>query len=145
MQSISRLARLDINPLELTKSGFPFDVIRGSLDLDQGRLQTQDYHVAGPAGTMVVDGNITLGSAALDLDAVVVPNLDVSGAAIAAGVVVSPVVGLGAFITQWLLKDPLADAMAARYKIRGTLQDPDIQAETRSKAPPSEEPEPITP
>src|SRR5699024_5805148 len=70
MQSISRLARLDINPLELTKSGFPFDVIRGSVDLDQGRLQTQDYHVAGPAGTMVVDGNITLGSAALDADAV---------------------------------------------------------------------------
>jgi len=145
MQSVSRLARLDINPLELTKSGFPFNVIRGGLALDQGQLVTEDYHVAGPAGTMVVEGSVALASATLDLDAVVVPNLDVSGAAIAAGVVVNPVVGLGAFITQWLLKDPLADAMAVRYKIGGTLQAPEIQAKERSKAPPVDAPEPITP
>src|SRR5699024_5288226 len=62
MQSISRLARLDINPLELTKSGFPFDVIRGSLDFDQVRVQTEYYHVAGPSGSMVVDDNSTIRS-----------------------------------------------------------------------------------
>ena len=131
LQSMKRLTKLDINPVNITRDGFPFDVLRGTLEFDQGKLRTDDYQVAGPVGSIVVDGGVELGTGALNLDAVVVPNLDVSGAAIAAGIVVNPVVGLGAFLTQWVLKEPVAEALAARYQIRGTWQDPDIK--TRKK------------
>ena len=64
----------------------------------------------------------------LDLRAVVIPNIDVSGAAIAAGVARNPVVGIGAFLAQWVLKTPLAAAMTAQYKIDGNWDEPEVEA-----------------
>lgn len=141
-QSMQRLARLDINPLDLTRDGFPFQILRGTLALEQGRLHTSDYQVAGPAGSIVIDGDVALDAGQLDLDAVVVPNLDVSGAAIAAGVVVNPIVGLGAFLTQWVLKEPLAEAMAVRYRIGGTWKAPVVEPQKKLFR---KEPGPTTP
>lgn len=131
LQSMRRLATLDLNPLTLTQEGFPYDVLRGVLRLEQGSVHTEDYRIVGPVGTIVLDGLVQLKTGKLDLQAVVVPNLDVSGAAIAAGVAINPVVGIGAFLTQWLLKAPLAAAMTAQYKIGGDWDQPDIQAVER--------------
>lgn len=131
LQSVRRLATLDLNPLNLTKEGFPYDLLRGTLRLEHGRVFTEDYRITGPVGTIVLDGLVHLETGELDLQAVVVPNLDVSGAAIAAGVAINPVVGIGAFLTQWLLKAPLAAAMTAQYKIDGTWDQPEIQAVER--------------
>lgn len=133
LQSVRRLATLDFNPLNLTKDGFPYDVLRGILLLEHGRVHTEDYRITGPIGTIVLDGLVHLEAGKLDLQAVVVPNLDVSGAAIAAGVAINPVVGIGAFLTQWLLKAPLAAAMTAQYKIEGDWDQPEIQAVERIK------------
>lgn len=126
LQSIRRLATLDLNPLNLTHDGFPYDVVRGSLRLEHGKVYTEDYRLTGPVGTIVLDGQVYLSSGDLDLQAVVVPNLDVSGAAVAAGVAINPVVGIGAFLTQWLLKGPLAAAMTAQYQIKGDWDQPEI-------------------
>lgn len=133
LQSVRRLATLDLNPLTLTEHGFPYDLLRGSLKLDHGQVHTEDYRIIGPVGTIVLDGLVHLKTGNLDLQAVVVPNLDVSGAAIAAGVAINPVVGIGAFLTQWLLKGPLATAMTAQYKIEGNWDEPEIQAVERIK------------
>ena len=131
LQSVRRLATLDLNPLTLTKEGFPYDLLRGTLRLERGRVHTEDYRIIGPVGTVVLDGLVHMETGRLDLQAVVVPNLDVSGAAIAAGVAINPVVGIGAFLTQWLLKGPLAAAMTAQYTIKGDWDEPDIQAVER--------------
>lgn len=119
LQSVKRLASLDFNPGGLLKNGFPYDALRGKLDLDQGELRTQDYRVVGPVGTIVIGGNVHLLRQTLDLQAVVVPSLDVSGAAIAAGIAVNPIVGVGAFLAQWLLQTPLSRAMTVEYRISG--------------------------
>lgn len=133
LQSVRRLATLDLNPLTLTQDGFPYDLLRGSLRLEHGRVHTEDYRVVGPVGTIVLDGLVHMETGKLDLQAVVVPNLDVSGAAIAAGVAINPVVGIGAFLTQWLLKAPLAQAMTVQYKIEGDWEEPEIQVVERIK------------
>ena len=39
---------------------------------------------------------------------------------------VNPLIGLGAFVTQWLLKHPLASAMTMEYAVTGTWDDPKI-------------------
>ncbi|MFA7531086.1 MAG: YhdP family protein [Castellaniella sp.] len=127
LQSLQRLARLDLNPAGVGREGFPYDVLRGALLFEAGEVRTRDYRIIGPAGTIVLEGLISLNTGELDLDAVVVPNLDVSGAALAAGVAINPVVGLGAFLGQWLLKTPLASAMTARYRIQGDWENPDIR------------------
>ncbi|MBP6020451.1 MAG: TIGR02099 family protein [Burkholderiaceae bacterium] len=125
-QSFSRLARLDLNPSTLVKNGFPYDSLRGSLLLDHGVVSTSDYRIIGPVGTIVLDGKSNLEDESLDAQAVVIPNLDVSGAAIAAGIAINPIVGIGAFLTQWLLKEPLAKAMTVQYHISGNWNDPKI-------------------
>lgn len=134
LQSVKRLARLDFNPGGLTKEGFPYDNLRGNVSIKNGLLSTNDYRVIGPVGTIVIGGSANLVSEALDLEAVVVPNLDVSGAAIAAGIAINPIVGVGAFLTQWLLQAPLAKAMTAEYSIGGTWTEPHITEMSRPNA-----------
>ncbi|MDN5843624.1 MAG: TIGR02099 family protein [Alcaligenaceae bacterium] len=127
LQSLARLTHLDQTLSGLVKEGYPFDNLRGTLRLDQGVMSTRDYRVIGPVGTIVLEGRSNIIDETLDMQAVVVPNLDVSGAAIAAGIAINPIVGLGAFLTQWLLKAPLAKAMAGHYQITGTWDDPTIK------------------
>ncbi|WP_143705182.1 YhdP family protein [Pollutimonas nitritireducens] len=145
LQSLQRLARMDINPAGLAKDGFPYDRLRGTLLLNSGVMSTDDYRVVGPVGTIVLAGDINLISERLDLEAVVVPNLDVSGAAIAAGIAINPIVGIGAFLTQWLLKTPLAKAMTAQYHIDGDWDDPKISDTVVPAASKVKESSPITP
>lgn len=127
LQSIARLTKLDTGLAGLLHEGVPFDQLRGSVSLSQGVAQVHDYKLIGSVGTILLEGTTNIMDETLNMQAVVVPNLDVSGAAIAAGIAINPLVGLGAFITQWLLKTPLAKVMTAHYRIVGTWDDPKIQ------------------
>ncbi|HEY9281346.1 MAG TPA: YhdP family protein [Eoetvoesiella sp.] len=126
LQSIQRLASFKFNPANLAKDGFPFDDLRGKIDLERGILNTANYRVTGPVATIVIGGDINLSTEKIDLQAVVIPNLDVSGAAIAAGIAVNPIIGIGAFLTQWLLKSPLAKAMTVQYQVAGDWDEPTV-------------------
>lgn len=132
LQSVKRLARLDFNPAGLTREGFPYDDLRGTVKVNNGLMSTSDYRVIGPVGTIVIGGDINLVNEQLDLQAVVIPNLDISGAAVAAGIAINPIVGVGAFLTQWLLQVPLAKAMTVQYHIDGKWDDPQIKELTGS-------------
>ena len=127
LQSITRLTKLDRGLAGLPQDGFPFDQLRGAMDMDRGRVKIRDYKVIGPVGTILLEGSTNIMDEALDLQAVIVPNLDVSGAALAAGIAINPLVGLGAFVTQWLLKAPLAKSMTARYRVTGTWDEPKVE------------------
>lgn len=126
LQSVKRLAKLDWNPGGLTKQGFPFDTVQGQIKGDAGVLHSENYRVTSPVATIVMAGDANLVDETLDIYAVVVPTFDVSGAAIAAGIAVNPIVGLGAFLTQWLLKDPVSKAMTVEYRVKGTFDQPEL-------------------
>ncbi|TAM05098.1 MAG: hypothetical protein EPN67_07185, partial [Pusillimonas sp.] len=49
-----------------------------------------------------------------------------SGATIAAGIALNPIIGLGAFVTQWLLRNPLSEAMTVHYHVSGGWEDPKL-------------------
>jgi len=132
IQSLQRLARLDWNLDALVREGFPFDALRGDISLQDGKLETHDYRVIGPVGTIVIGGTVDLQAQRQALQAVVIPNLDMSGAALAAGFAINPVVGVGAFLTQWLLKRPMENAMALEYQVKGTWDDPEIEEVDRA-------------
>jgi len=133
IQSLQRLARLDWNLDALVRDGFPFDVLRGEIALQNGKLHTQDYRVIGPVGAIVIGGTVDLQAQRQMLQAAVIPNLDMSGAALAAGFVINPVVGVGAFLTQWLLKRPMENAMALEYRVEGTWDEPQIEEVVRQE------------
>lgn len=119
LQSISRLTTLGPDLKGSLKNGFPFDELKGSMQLKDQVLRTDNFHVLGPVGAVWLDGQADISTEQIDLNAVVVPRVEMSGAALAAGIAVNPVVGLSAFLTQWLLKDPLAKAMTVQYHLTG--------------------------
>lgn len=131
LQSLQRLAKLEFNPSSLVRDGFPFDTLRGDMALNGGVLKTEGYRVTGPVADIALSGNTNIISERWDLKAVVVPNLDASGAAVATALV-NPLVGLGAFVTQWLLKKPLERAMTQDYKVTGSWEDPKVEPVTSS-------------
>ena len=135
LQSLRRLATLNLNPATAFKEGFPFDRLAGTLHVRQGIMSTNDYQVTGPVANISIGGDVDLIQEKLALQAMVVPNLDVSGASIAAGIAINPVVGVGAFLTQWLLRAPLSKAMTAHYSVSGHWDDPKLS--DASDAPPS--------
>lgn len=127
LQSLQRLARLDVNPTNLLRDGFPFDTIRGNVKVADGMLTTEGYKINGPVAAIVLAGGVNLIKERVDLKAVVIPNLDASGAAMVTALAVNPLIGLGAFVTQWLLKQPLARAMTMQYAVTGNWDDPSIE------------------
>lgn len=127
LQSVKRLATFNFSPRDVAQEGFPYDRLAGKVDVKNGVMHTRDYRVTGPAATIVLEGSVNLVDEALNLDAVVVPNLDVSGAAVAAGIAVNPIVGIGAFLGQLLLQTPLSKAMTVQYHIDGSWKDPKIK------------------
>lgn len=119
LQSISRLTTLGSDLRGVLQNGFPFDAITGQIRLENAIAQTHDFQVIGPVGAVALEGSADLEAEQVDLYALVVPRMDMSGAALAAGFALNPVVGVSAFLTQWLLKDPLAKAMTVRYHLTG--------------------------
>lgn len=136
LQSIQRLATFNTNPANLLRQGFPFDTITGDMRLSKGVMNLNDYKIDGPSAAIALEGKTDIVNETWDLHAAVLPNLDASGAAIAAAVV-NPIIGVGAFITQWLLKKPLARAFASEYHVTGSWDDPKID-DVREQAPDAE-------
>lgn len=129
LQSLRRLVTLDINPASAFRDGFPFDSLSGTMHIADGHMSMNNYRVSGPVGTINLGGDVDLEKETLKLQALVLPNLDMSGATLAAGIAINPIVGLGAFLTQWLLRDPLSKAMSVRYKVDGNWDDPKLTEE----------------
>nr|WP_255592477.1 YhdP family protein [Bordetella sp. BOR01] len=127
LQSVQRLAKLEFNPANLLRDGFPFDTIRGDMTLSRGILHTEGYKLSSPVATIVLAGDTDIVAERWDLQAVVIPNLDASGAAVVTALAVNPLIGLGAFVTQWLLKQPLARAMTMEYTVTGSWDAPKLQ------------------
>ncbi|WP_454692534.1 YhdP family protein [Achromobacter aloeverae] len=125
LQSVNRLARLDFNPVNLLRDGFPFDTIRGHIALSKGVAHTEDYKVAGPVASIILAGDTNIIDETWNLKAVVVPNIDASGAAVATAFV-NPLLGLGAFLGQLILKHPLASALTSEYAVTGNWNDPKV-------------------
>ncbi len=143
LQSLQRLARLDVNPTNLLRDGFPFDTIRGRVKMADGLMSTEGYKISGPVAAIVLAGGVNIIRERWDLKAVVIPNLDASGAAMVTALAVNPLIGLGAFVTQWLLKQPLARAMTMEYSVTGNWDDPQIEPiDGSGKAPDKQTPRP---
>nr|WP_066130742.1 YhdP family protein [Bordetella ansorpii] len=134
LQSLQRLVKLDVNPVNVLRDGFPFDTVRGNMKIGKGVVTTDGYKINGPVAAVTLDGSADLVAERWDMHAVVVPNLDASGAAVLTAVAVNPLVGLGAFVTQWLLKEPLAEAMSVQYRVSGSWDDPKVES-VPSRAP----------
>ncbi len=126
MQSLNRLLSANINPDESFAQGFPWSSITGTFDITKGVVDSQNLTVNSPVATISLEGDSSLVDETWDLRAVVRPNLDMSGTALATGFLVNPIVGLSALVGQYLLRNPVESALSQRFTVGGTWDKPVI-------------------
>jgi len=124
LQALARAATFQGNAL--FESGFAWDTLRASARVAQGKLELRGFDMRGPSAAALLSGRADLVNETQDLKAVILPRIDASAAALLAGIAINPIVGLGAFLGQWLLREPLAQVLSLEYGITGSWSDPQI-------------------
>ena len=124
LQSLSKRLKLDFG--DVFSEGFSFDRVRGDIKLEGGVAQTSNLRVLGTQATVFLEGFIDLGEKKQDLRVLVLPNFN-AGLASLGYVLVNPAVGLGSFLAQYILRDPLQKILAFEYKISGNLYTPEVE------------------
>jgi len=110
--------------------GFAFTSIRADATIDRGILKTDNFRMSGATAAVLMSGTLDLRNETQQLSVVVLPEIDASSAALAVGVV-NPVLGLGTFLAQLVLKDPLSRAFALQFDVTGSWTDPKITRQSR--------------
>lgn len=124
LQSLSRTLLIDGG--RSFSEGFAYTSVRADATLAQGIMSTSNFRMIGATATALMSGTINLRNETQQLHLVVLPEIDASTAALALGVA-NPILGLGAFVAQYVLRNPLSKVFALEYDIAGSWTDPTIK------------------
>jgi uncharacterized protein (TIGR02099 family) len=108
---------------ELFGRGFVFDLVSCSAKIADGMMTTENFHMKGPSAQVSMKGQVDLANETQDLHARVEPSVGNSISSIVL-VAVNPIWGLGAFILDKILKNPLGQVLTFEYRVTGTWADP---------------------
>lgn len=134
LQSVARRLTLDFR--DLFSDGFAFDSVRADARLAAGVLTTSNFRMIGPAATVLIEGSANLRAETQNLRVVVLPDINAGSASIALAVL-NPALGLGSFLAQLVLKDPLAKLFSLEYDVSGTWSDPQVRKVERGLVTPA--------
>jgi uncharacterized protein (TIGR02099 family) len=123
LQSIPR--RLTFDFRDLFSEGYAFDKIEGDLTITDGVMFAKKFDISGPAADVRMTGDIALPTERVNLTMTVAPRLS-TAAAIGAGVLVNPLVGLGVLLGGEALKSPLERVLSVQYTVSGKWDNPDV-------------------
>ncbi|MFD2273278.1 AsmA-like C-terminal region-containing protein [Undibacterium arcticum] len=73
-----------------------------------------------------MDGSADIAKETQNLHVVVIPEINVGAASVAYALAINPVIGLGSFLAQLFLRDPLMRAFTFEYQITGAWKDPTV-------------------
>jgi uncharacterized protein (TIGR02099 family) len=123
LQALPRHIKLDFT--DVFSEGFEFDSITGDAQIAHGVLLTNDFRMVGSAAKVTMTGQVDLNRETQDLRVRVLPTIGDSISllgAFAAG----PAVGIGTFIANKLLREPLDKLVSFEYNVTGTWVDPTV-------------------
>ncbi len=132
LQSLPRRIGLDFR--DVFSEGFAFDNITGDVKVEQGIASTNNLRMRGVQAAVLMEGSADLARESQNLRVVVVPEIN-AGTASLAYAVINPVVGLGTFLAQAILRQPLIRAFTYEYRITGQWADPKIERIERTPQP----------
>ena len=125
LQALPRRIALDFK--DVFGEGFAFDRIDGTATITRGVIRTDNLGMVGPSATVAITGTADLARETQNLHVRVVPTVGDSVATAAGLALLNPVVGVGAWIAQRILKDPIGQMFAYEYAITGSWHDPKVQ------------------
>ncbi|CAA9443417.1 MAG: FIG005080: Possible exported protein [uncultured Ramlibacter sp.] len=131
LQSLPRRLTLDFR--DVFSQGFAFDFVRGDITIQQGIAATNNLQMKGVSAAVLMEGRADIARETQDIRVVVVPEINAGTASLVA-TVINPAIGLGTFLAQIFLRQPLARAATQQFQIDGTWADPRITKLSRQPA-----------
>ncbi|HYF17205.1 MAG TPA: YhdP family protein [Ramlibacter sp.] len=123
LQTLPRRLALDFR--DVFSQGFGFDFVRGDVTIQQGIAATNNLQMKGINAAVLMEGRADLARETQDLRVVVVPEINAGTASLVAAAI-NPAIGLGTFLAQIFLREPLARAATQQFQIDGTWTDPRV-------------------
>lgn len=123
LQSLPRRLALDFR--DVFSEGFAFDFVRGDATIAQGVARTNNLQMKGVNAAVLMEGSADIARETQDLKVVVVPEISAGTAALIA-TAINPAIGLGTFLAQFLLSQPLQSAATQEFHITGQWADPNV-------------------
>ena len=123
LQALPRRLTLDFR--DVFSEGFAFDFVRGDVTIEQGIAATNNLQMKGVNAAVLMEGQADIARETQDLHVVVVPEINAGTASLVA-TAINPAIGLGTFLAQMFLRQPLARAATQQFQIDGTWADPRI-------------------
>ena len=131
LQSLPRRLSLDFR--DVFTEGFAFDFVRGDITIQQGIAATNNLQMKGVNAAVLMEGKADLARETQDLKVVVIPEINAGTASLVA-TVINPAIGLGTFLAQMFLRQPLIRAATQEFHIDGTWADPKVTKLSRKSA-----------
>lgn len=125
LQSLSRRIRLDFT--DVFSSGFAFDTLTGSADIDAGVFRSRNVLLQGPAAKVNLQGEADLANNSQQLRVHITPTLSEGVAVITGASLLNPIAGAITFAAQKLLKDPVSQILSFDYEVTGSLTEPQVR------------------
>ena len=125
LQALPRRLTLDFR--DVFSEGFAFDGIASTANISRGVIKTDTFKMRGTSSVVLMDGSVDLKDETQNVNVVVIPEMNAGAASVAYGLAVNPIIGLGSFLAQFLLKNPLSQAFTQEYQITGPWKDPAIK------------------
>lgn len=129
LQALPRRLVLDFR--DVFSEGFSFDFIRGDAGLAQGVVSTNNLQMKGVNAAVLMEGEADIARETQDLKVVVIPEVNAGTASLIA-TAINPAIGLGTFLAQFLLRQPLQSATTQEFQITGQWDDPKVERVNRS-------------
>jgi uncharacterized protein YhdP len=127
---------------DVFSEGFAFDGVTGTATIKDGIATTDNFKMRGVSATVLIDGTADIGKESQNLRVVVIPEINAGAASVAYALAINPVIGVGTFLAQLFLREPLARAFTFEYTITGPWKDPvvtklDHKGQKTSSPPPA--------
>lgn len=123
LQSLPRRLSLDFR--DIFSDGLAFDEIVGTVKVNRGIANTENFRIQGPAVRIQMYGDVDLARETQKLRVKVFPSMSDS-LSVAGALIGGPIAGIATFVAQKLLKDPIDKIAAYEYDITGTWIDPQV-------------------
>jgi uncharacterized protein (TIGR02099 family) len=123
LQALPRRLILDFR--DVFSDGFAFDNIRGDVGIENGIAKTNNLQMKGVVAGVLMEGTANIAKETQDLHVVVVPEINAGTASLFA-VAVNPVIGLGTFLAQAIIRRPLIKSNTEEFKVEGSWSDPKV-------------------
>jgi uncharacterized protein YhdP len=116
---------------DVFSEGFAFDSITATATIAAGVISTRDFRMRSANATVLIEGSSDLRAETQNMHILVLPEVSATSASLVYALLANPAIGLGTFIAQLLLRDPLSKAFSFEYDVTGSWRDPVVKRRER--------------